>query len=219
MPPVITTRPQTMGSGSTTRYITVAHGFNTGYSNYDIGAAMFASNEYTEIAINYQYVKILSLKVICRAVNYVNSTNNLYFKINWNNNDETGTTVQQSDNSKFVSPVSTRARVFTFYPPNVQVSPTDHENPTVFQNSLLNQYTLKCHVQNTIDSNFRLIFEVCCLFKTSRDWPESAKGKLNEIKNILIGQDKQEEVEEEEEEQDKVFKEEEKIIKKKKKPQ
>lgn len=125
----LSTKPQTLGKGSTTVSVTYDDIVGSTLKNYDLADIIGNNTEMTQSAIRYRWMKISRIAVVVYAHN-LNTTYPTYIRLLWT--DDTTTNIEKDDSTKLVSSYSTRNRVFMFIPPNASL-PITSINTTVKQ--------------------------------------------------------------------------------------
>jgi hypothetical protein len=85
---------------------------------YKFGDMLDSSIEQKDLAVHYNYYKVLKIAVVFlpQQSSYVDTT--FKFQVNWSNNNEI-TNLNFEDNTKEVAKYRTRRKVFTFIPPDL----------------------------------------------------------------------------------------------------
>lgn len=125
----LSTKPQTLGKGSTRVSVTYDDIVGSTLKNYDLADIIGNNTEMTQSAIRYRWMKISRIAVVVYAHN-LNTTYPTYIRLLWT--DDTTTNIEKDDSTKLVSSYSTRNRVFMFIPPNASL-PITSINTTVKQ--------------------------------------------------------------------------------------
>jgi len=182
VPPILSTKPQKFGPGSPIRYVTRSYVCNADtVHNFPIGEDLSDTNEFLEFATNYNFCRIVCIKLIIRPYNFTNTTSVLFFKMNWANTVETRDSIVNSDVSKMVGPVNPKATVFTFIPPSISFG--GYAIPSFYVQTLANNYdAIHLGVYNSLSSAVSINVEIVMQFKTPRDYSQTS----NIIKSLKL---------------------------------
>jgi len=117
-------KPQKMGSGSTTRYITFDSTIGTTATIMNLGNQLYTDDEIQNYMQRYNYMKVASIKV---KITPTNATGKIYILGQWNAKDETVTMndLMNNDSTKIVATHAIRFQTRTWLPPNMNATKVD----------------------------------------------------------------------------------------------
>jgi hypothetical protein len=117
-------KPQKMGSGSTTRYITFESTIGTNATIMNLGNQLYTDEEIQNYMQRYNYMKIANIKV---KITPTSTTGKIYILGQWNSKDETVTVndLINNDSTKIIATHAIRFQTRTWLPPNMNVTKVD----------------------------------------------------------------------------------------------
>jgi hypothetical protein len=117
-------KPQKMGSGTTTRYITFDSTIGTSATVMNLGNELYTDEEVQNYMQRYNYMKVASIKV---KITPTNATGKIYILGQWNTKDETVSVndLINNDSTKIVATHAIRFQTRTWLPPNMNATKVD----------------------------------------------------------------------------------------------
>jgi hypothetical protein len=183
LPPLVSTRPQKYGYGTTSRFISATYTvLRQELQTINLGSDLSNNQEFLELAVNYHYCKLENIKVIIRPHNFTNVTSALYLKMNWSNSYETASSVANSDVSKMVGSFISKPVIFTFIPPKISYGGA--AIPSYYVQCLATNYIFVLNTSSTLPGSVTINVEFSVKFRSPRDDPQTPT--ISDLKNKLI---------------------------------
>jgi hypothetical protein len=117
-------KPQTLGTGSTVRYITFDTTVTTSSALFNLGQQLYTDNEIQTYMQRYNYMRIAYIKA---KVEPNNTTGRVYLLGEWNRKSDTITAddLTNNDNTKIVAVHAVRYQTRTWLPPDMIATAVD----------------------------------------------------------------------------------------------
>jgi hypothetical protein len=117
-------RPQTLGTGSTVRYITFDTTVTTSSAIFNLGDQLYTDNEIQTYMQRYNYMRISYIKI---KVEPNSTTGRVYLLGEWNRKSDTITAddLTNNDNTKIVAVHAVRYQTRTWLPPDMIATAVD----------------------------------------------------------------------------------------------
>lgn len=150
----LSTKPQTLGKGSTRINVTYDDVVGSSLKNYNIAEIIGQNSEMSQSAIQYRWFRLSRLSIIVYAHNYNSELYPYptYVRMLWT--DDTTTNIEKDDSTKIVSSYSTRNRIFTFIPPNASL-PITSVNTSIKQVNY-REWVICDDIFDAVDGQYKL---------------------------------------------------------------
>jgi len=150
----LSTKPQTLGKGSTKINVTYDDVVGSALKNYEIADIIGNNTEMTQTAIRYRWFKVSRISIIVYSHNFNSETYPYptYVRMLWT--DDTATNIEKDDSTKIVSSYSTRNKMFVFIPPNASL-PITSVNTSIKQINY-REWVIADDIFDAVDGKYKL---------------------------------------------------------------